>query len=110
MNMLLMKDIIQDGHPTLRIRAKDVKMPLSFEDLNTKRRTTTIIRTKATAAPPKIIIFFFLDSLLYSRTTSSFEISSNDTFVRDCPMFWLDLFHVLIGLWVIIFHVSVLKV
>ncbi len=35
--MLLMKDIIQDGHPTLRLRAKEVKMPLNKEDLNTLR-------------------------------------------------------------------------
>lgn len=30
--MLLMKDIIMDGHPTLRMRAKDVKLPLNEED------------------------------------------------------------------------------
>lgn len=35
MNMLLMKDVIQDGHPTLRKRAKDVILPLSEEDFNT---------------------------------------------------------------------------
>jgi len=35
--MLLMKDIIQDGHPTLRLRAKEVKMPLNKEDLDTLR-------------------------------------------------------------------------
>jgi len=35
--MLLMKDVIQDGHPTLRLRAKDVKLPLSNEDLTTIR-------------------------------------------------------------------------
>ena len=34
-DMLLMKDIIQDGHPTLRIRAKEVQLPLSKEDFNT---------------------------------------------------------------------------
>ncbi len=35
--MLMMKDIIQDGHPTLRLRAKDVELPLTEEDLNTLR-------------------------------------------------------------------------
>lgn len=35
--MLLMKDIIMDGHPTLRKRAKEVGLPLSKEDLNTLR-------------------------------------------------------------------------
>ena len=30
--MLLKKDIIQDGHPTLRKRAKEVKLPLSKEN------------------------------------------------------------------------------
>ncbi len=30
--MLLMKDVIQDGHPTLRLRAKDVELPLSKEN------------------------------------------------------------------------------
>ncbi len=35
--MLLMKDIIQEGHPTLRLRAKEVKLPLSKEDLQTLR-------------------------------------------------------------------------
>lgn len=34
-NMLLMKDIIQDGHPTLRKRAKEVSLPLSKEDFST---------------------------------------------------------------------------
>lgn len=33
--MLLMKDVIQDGHPTLRKRAKEVPLPLSKEDFNT---------------------------------------------------------------------------
>lgn len=33
--MLLMKDVIQDGHPTLRLRAKEVNLPLSDEDFNT---------------------------------------------------------------------------
>ncbi|XMB71890.1 peptide deformylase [Mycoplasmatota bacterium WC30] len=33
--MLLMKDVIQDGHPTLRERAKEVSLPLSVEDFNT---------------------------------------------------------------------------
>lgn len=30
--MLLMKDIIRDGHPTLRLKAKEVAFPLSQED------------------------------------------------------------------------------
>ena len=33
--MLLMKDIIREGHPTLALKAKDVKIPLSDEDKNT---------------------------------------------------------------------------
>lgn len=33
-NMLLMKDVIQDGHPTLRKRAKEVELPLSNEDFD----------------------------------------------------------------------------
>ncbi|UDI78636.1 peptide deformylase [Staphylococcus taiwanensis] len=33
--MLTMKDIIRDGHPTLRAKAKDVGLPLSDEDKNT---------------------------------------------------------------------------
>ncbi|MCK5732416.1 MAG: peptide deformylase [Tenericutes bacterium] len=32
--MLLMKDVIQDGHPTLRKRAKEVELPLSNEDFD----------------------------------------------------------------------------
>jgi len=32
-----MKDIIQDGHPTLRLRAKDIKLPLTKEELDTLR-------------------------------------------------------------------------
>jgi peptide deformylase len=35
--MLLNKDIIMDGHPTLRKRAKEVDWPLSEENLNTLR-------------------------------------------------------------------------
>ena len=35
--MLTMKDIIRDGHPTLREKAKDVNLPLSEEDKNTLR-------------------------------------------------------------------------
>ncbi len=34
-DMLLMKDIIQDGHPTLRKKAKLVDLPLSKENFNT---------------------------------------------------------------------------
>lgn len=36
-NMLLSKDIIQDGHPTLRKRAQEVDWPLNKEDLNILR-------------------------------------------------------------------------
>jgi len=35
--MLLNKDIIMDGHPTLRIRAKEVEWPLNKENLNVLR-------------------------------------------------------------------------
>ena len=35
--MLLNKDIIQDGHPTLRLKAQEVPLPLSEENLNTLR-------------------------------------------------------------------------
>ncbi|QLY40120.1 peptide deformylase [Hujiaoplasma nucleasis] len=41
--MLLMKDIIQDGHPTLRLRAKEVDLPLSEENLNTLREMMNYI-------------------------------------------------------------------
>jgi len=30
--MLTMKDVISEGHPTLALRAKDVKIPLSVHD------------------------------------------------------------------------------
>lgn len=33
--MLTMKDIIRDGHPTLREKAKEVELPISEEDRNT---------------------------------------------------------------------------
>ncbi|MFZ8102318.1 peptide deformylase, partial [Staphylococcus arlettae] len=33
--MLTMKDIIRDGHPTLREKAQEVPLPLSEEDRNT---------------------------------------------------------------------------
>ena len=33
--MLTMKDIIRDGHPTLRAKSEDVSLPLSDEDKNT---------------------------------------------------------------------------
>jgi peptide deformylase len=36
-SMLTMKDVIQDGHPTLRKRAKEVKWPLSEKNLNKLR-------------------------------------------------------------------------
>jgi peptide deformylase len=35
--MLLNKDIIQDGHPTLRKKATPVSLPLDKETLNTLR-------------------------------------------------------------------------
>ncbi|QWB99687.1 peptide deformylase [Mycoplasmatota bacterium] len=35
--MLTMKDIIQDGHPTLRKRSNELEWPLSKENLNTLR-------------------------------------------------------------------------
>ena len=42
--MLLMKDIIQDGHPLLRKRAADVTVPLSEKDLNTLREMMAFIK------------------------------------------------------------------
>ena len=33
--MLLMKDIIREGHPSLALKAKEVKLPLSKKDKNT---------------------------------------------------------------------------
>ena len=33
--MLMMKDIIREGHPTLALKAKDVEIPLNDEDKNT---------------------------------------------------------------------------
>jgi len=41
--MLLMKDIIMDGHPTLRKRAKEVKLPLSKEDLDTLKAMMELV-------------------------------------------------------------------
>ncbi len=41
--MLLMKDVIQDGHPTLRQRAKDVVLPLSQEDFFTLREMMELV-------------------------------------------------------------------
>lgn len=41
--MLLMKDIIMDGHPTLRLRAKAVELPLNKEDLATIREMMAYI-------------------------------------------------------------------
>ena len=41
--MLLMKDIIQDGHPTLRKRAKEVPLPLSDEDFNTLKEMMELV-------------------------------------------------------------------
>ena len=37
-DMLTMKDIIRDGHPTLRAKAEDVSLPLSDEDKNTLKK------------------------------------------------------------------------
>lgn len=42
-DMLLMKDIIQEGHPTLRKRAKDVSLPLSNKDLQTLREMMELV-------------------------------------------------------------------
>ncbi len=42
-NMLLMKDVIQDGHPTLRKRAKEVELPLSNEDFNTLKSMMELV-------------------------------------------------------------------
>ena len=41
--MLLMKDIIQEGHPTLRKRAKDVELPLSDNDFNTLKEMMELV-------------------------------------------------------------------
>ncbi|MCK4551297.1 MAG: peptide deformylase [Tenericutes bacterium] len=41
--MLLMKDVIQDGHPTLRKRAKEVELPLSNEDFNTLKSMMELV-------------------------------------------------------------------
>ena len=41
--MLLMKDVIQEGHPTLRLRAKEVKLPLSKKDFNTLKSMMELI-------------------------------------------------------------------
>jgi len=43
-HMLLMKDIIQDGHPLLRKRAHDVKLPLSADDLNTLQEMMEFVK------------------------------------------------------------------
>jgi peptide deformylase len=41
--MLLMKDIIQEGHPTLRKRAVEVVLPLSDEDFNTLKEIMELV-------------------------------------------------------------------
>ncbi len=41
--MLLMKDIIQEGHPTLRKRAPEVSLPLSVEDFNTLKEMMELV-------------------------------------------------------------------
>ncbi|AVL78565.1 MULTISPECIES: peptide deformylase [Staphylococcus] len=41
--MLTMKDIIRDGHPTLREKAKDVEVPLSNEDRETLKAMRTFL-------------------------------------------------------------------
>jgi peptide deformylase len=43
-SMLLMKDIIQDGHPLLRKRAVDVKIPLEKVDLDTIRSMMEFVK------------------------------------------------------------------
>jgi hypothetical protein len=43
-DMLTMKDIIRDGHPTLRAKAEDVSLPLSDEDKNVISFSISIIR------------------------------------------------------------------
>mgnify|MGYP000008761225 CR=1 FL=1 len=43
MNMLLMKDVIQDGHPTLRLRAKEVELPLSKEVFKTIKEMAELV-------------------------------------------------------------------
>ena len=48
--MLLMKDVIQDGHPTLRKRAKEVALPLSKEDLNTLREMMELVENSQVEA------------------------------------------------------------
>ncbi len=47
--MLLMKDIIMDGHPTLRKRAKEVKLPLSKADLYTLREMMELVENSQVA-------------------------------------------------------------
>ncbi len=42
--MLLMKDIIQDGHPLLRKRATEVKLPLGNDDLATLRDMMAFVK------------------------------------------------------------------
>jgi len=37
--MLTMKDIIRDGHPTLRQKAAELELPLSNEDKETLMKT-----------------------------------------------------------------------
>lgn len=41
--MILNKDIIQDGHPTLRLRANEVEWPMSKENLNILRDMMTYL-------------------------------------------------------------------
>lgn len=43
MKMLLMKDVIQDGHPTLRLRAKEVELPLTKEDFKTIKEMAELV-------------------------------------------------------------------
>lgn len=42
--MILMKDIIKDGHPTLRKKASLVKTPLTKSNINTIRKMTNYLR------------------------------------------------------------------
>jgi peptide deformylase len=42
--MILMDDIIREGHPTLRLQAQDVLFPLSSEDIETARLMMEYLR------------------------------------------------------------------
>lgn len=42
--MILMDDIIREGHPTLKLKAHDVHFPLSSEDIETARQMMEYLR------------------------------------------------------------------